>query len=168
MLRFNDVKNVAPLSDENAFWRSRIGNPDRAVCIQANAIRPTRAGLSPDTAVGQVSVGVQIKRRQASAESFSDDQRPAIRCNDRAIGKVHVAGSDADNALGRNARKLRRFVSGQRANDVPCGAFCKKIQAKISDKGPTVRANNHVIAVKACDLIEVGVHANVSVRRSSQ
>ena len=61
MLRFNDVKNVAPLSDENAFWRSRIGNPDRAVCIQANA----------------------------------------IRCNDRAIGQVHVAAATLTTPSGK-------------------------------------------------------------------
>src|SRR5262245_20639875 len=114
----------------------RIGDPDRAFGIEADAVGVAALDLRPGAPVRERAVGCDVEGRQPMRERLADDQRLAIGRDHRAVGEQQVVGG---------FRRLAVGIDPHDAGRALCLA-AMAVEPEIADPGPPVAIDHHVVA----------------------
>ena len=139
-----------------------VGDPEGAVGVEAVAVRADgrrgdqflhvvgsgkRTEARPVPTRAERPVRRDVERRDSVAERLVDDQRAAVRRDDRAIGESEV--------LGGHARRPVRIDAYE-----GCGAergAAHEVEAEVADVGAALGVDDHVVDVPGRHRGQVGV-----------
>ena len=147
-------EHLTPFAHPQAFARSRRGEPDRALGIEADAVGRGRTQVGPDATPRQAAVGGDIEGRQAVRRRLGDDEGAAIERERGAVGKHHVGGHRSSPAVGHDEDQRRRLQRG----------LGKQVEAEMADIGAAFRVDPHIVAMKARQRAQVGMGDECAVR----
>ena len=116
----------------------RIGDPDAAGGVEADAVGQVRAQVGPHPRVGQRAVAVEVVGRQALAERLGDHERAAAVGDDHAVGEEQLLGDHPRVAVGLDADERRAGGLGSAVD----------VEAVVAHVGPALRVDDHVVAVE--------------------
>ena len=112
LLEFDTLQDFAALGYAGD-REPACGHPHRAFGVHADAVGPQTLGEHPPPR--QPAVAVDVERGEPARERLGDDQRPAVRSDDHAVGELDVAGDLAQLPVRRDELDIARL--GRRAGD---------------------------------------------------
>jgi len=102
----------------------------------------------PGAAAGEPTAGRDSEGRQPVRERLGDDERAAVRGDDRAVREGEVVGRGLDAAVGMHERE----------HGGPERLAGLVVVAEVADVGSTRGVDDHVVAVEGGEAGEIGVH----------
>ena len=103
------------------------------------------AEVGEDATAGEGAVGRDVERGEAPPSALGDNQRGAIRGDDRAVGELEALGGGADRAVGGDERERGG-----------AGLVVQEVGAEVADVGAAGGVDDHVVGVRGGDGREVG------------
>src|SRR5581483_2539465 len=119
----------AALADAQEVRAPRVGDPDRALRVEADAVGEDAVEGGPDPAAGEPPVRGHLEGGEAMGERLGHHERAAVGRDHPAVGELEVLRGAGDGAVGIDAgegRRARRLVA-------------VTVEAEVADVGPAAR-----------------------------
>ena len=125
--------SLAALGDAEALRLERVGHPDVAVGVEADAVgRPRRRGR-PTRAGSQRAVAAMSNAVSRGPQRLADDQRAAVGSDHRAVREVRSSAATLHRAVGVDAGQLGHRWSGSASASSPVSRH--EVEAEVADVG---------------------------------
>ena len=145
--RGNAVGHLAPFEYSDELRADGVGEPDTTRGIEATTVRRRARDLGPHALLRERRIGPDRERLVATAERLADDERAAVGCDDRAVGKGEPLRPHGRRAVGPHECQIRWSERGAAV----------EIESEVADVRVPDGVDHHVVAVERGDVGEIGV-----------